>query len=228
MLARAVLFAAVSAAVIYASVNGLRTADRISSTEADSRATAQLPEAPPPEPEPRQRDPGTDPAPDKAKPDRESESTPPRRKSQLGHSKPSKLSQQTKVVPASQGWSDEDVENAGHFVSAIQASDQAWSLCEATHQTLRPWLMGDREREEFARLINLAHREADLVHNDVLARVHPQLPVAFKDFVSGTFCIPANVLDRKPTRMTQDMWQRWFRWRQSYWSQIRLPPGVHL
>lgn len=148
------------------------------------------------------------------------------RKYHLGRQKSVPPSKSVTPSPKGQHWSQDDVDNAAQFVSAIQSADKAWSLCEAARQSWKPWLLGDVEREQFVGLMRDANRDATHVRTEVLARIHPLLPPAFGDFVNGTFCIGGNARDRRPDKGVQNAWQRWSRWRQTYWSQLHLPEGV--
>jgi hypothetical protein len=118
--------------------------------------------------------------------------------------------------------SNDDADNAAHFVKAIRASDRAWELCNAAGVGGKPWLMGNEGRRRFAELIGQANQEAKLVRMDVLRQMHPGLPAAFGDFVSATYYIGPNVMSRRPDKRVQEMWRRWQQW----WSSNRL--GIHL
>jgi hypothetical protein len=113
-------------------------------------------------------------------------------------------------------------DGAVHFARAIQASDEAWSLCQATFTGYRPWALPAPSKTRFAELMDEAGREARLVPRDVLTNLHPGLPKAFQDFADATYSYAANARASRPDKGVQQTWARWQRWWQAYGRQIHL------
>jgi|SRR6516165_4399673 hypothetical protein len=113
-------------------------------------------------------------------------------------------------------------DSAAHFARAIQASDEAWSLCQATFTGYRPWALPAPSKARFAELMDEASREARLVPRDVLTNLHPGLPAAFQDFADATYLYAANARASRPDKSMQQTWARWQRWWQTYGRQIHL------
>ncbi|OAI45068.1 hypothetical protein AYO44_13170 [Planctomycetaceae bacterium SCGC AG-212-F19] len=126
-------------------------------------------------------------------------------------------------------WSQEDVENAAHFVRAFRASDAAFEICrKAGHPpgSSRPWMMAVNDRREFARLITTANQEATLVRKDVLKRMNASLPVAFEDYITATSYMGAIALSGRPDNRATAIWSRFGLWWGVNKANVRVPPGA--
>jgi hypothetical protein len=124
-------------------------------------------------------------------------------------------------------WPAEDLRNAAHFVRAIQAANNAWELCRKAGQSAyRPWLLGSRDRAEFAKLIVQANVEAKLVRRDILKRMHPMLPTAFDDFILATSHMDDIAISGKPDGRVTAVWNRFTQWWGLNASKVRIPEGA--
>jgi hypothetical protein len=151
-----------------------------------------------------------------------------------------------RLTTSADKWSPEDVENATHFVRAYRASDAAWAIFrkadrpwqpgdppeilngagQAQNKNGRPWLLNSDDLGEFVRLVREANREARMVRSEVLLRMHPRLPDAFKDFIISTSYIANNATVSRPEPRYVAMWKRWGEWRLTNRADVRVPKGA--
>jgi hypothetical protein len=125
-------------------------------------------------------------------------------------------------------WSKQDLENASHFVRAMQYSDQALKMCpkSASWESQPALLVTDAARREFAYLMEKANREARLVRKDVLKRMHVKLPDAFDDFITATGSIAVSVVAKQPDSRASTAWNHWIQWCRANGPEVRIPRGL--
>jgi S1-C subfamily serine protease len=119
-------------------------------------------------------------------------------------------------------WTEEEVENAAHFVRAMQAANGALQLCKQAGHEGRPWLLIDTDRIRFCQLMGKANGEARLVRPGVLRRMHPGLPDGFSDLIIATNHVRSgggSVQDRSIIAA----WNRWMRWWATHASDVYVP-----
>ncbi len=126
-------------------------------------------------------------------------------------------------------WSPEDIENAKHFVRALKAADEAYAAGRRSGlvMPLNPWRLAANFKGEYLYHMRQAYQEGRLVRQDVLSRMNPKLPGAFRDFVAGVYAINYGV----STNQNADpgglaAWEHWAAWSHYGMEQTHVPPGA--
>lgn len=130
-------------------------------------------------------------------------------------------------VNAAGSWTPDDVENAAHFLRALKHWQEAYSYCaRKTGAGGNPWAIPPLERSAYADLVGRANLEAKLVRRDVLARMHPDLPMAFNDFVRVTGYLAANITARRADPAAATASRRWWDWWRANSRNVLIPEGA--
>jgi hypothetical protein len=128
--------------------------------------------------------------------------------------------------PLPQLWSDEERGQVAHFVLALENSDSAWSMVNRPFDRLAPESLPKGSRMAFAKRMNRANAEAKQVPTEMLKRLHPDLPNAFKDYLAVTEGIGPDVIRgvRDPDKVAR--WNRWVIWMNKHRKELRFPSSA--
>src|SRR5262249_43639803 len=127
-------------------------------------------------------------------------------------------------------WPPGDVESASRVLRAIRAQSDAWGICKNLAMVgppYKPWEIDSAwEKGEFIAHMERASYEAKLARPETLRRMHPDLPRAWQDFVTGTYGIAWVVRNNRDDRAVREAWDHWLTWEKLHGRGVRLPPGA--
>ena len=125
-------------------------------------------------------------------------------------------------------WSQEDIENASHFVQALKAAEEAFAVGRRAGLGARfnPWRLAPNLKREFIYQMEKANREARL-SAEVLRRMNPKLPEAWGDFVAGSYALVYGLnTNQNAAPGGQAAWEHWVAWSNYGMEQTHVPPGA--
>lgn len=120
-------------------------------------------------------------------------------------------------------WTPDEAANAQHFHQAMLEVRSAIAYANERGGMITP-----RERAYLASRYEAAARHAALVHDNVLAKLHPKLPRAWREaFLPSThFYIRAfKDEDRDLARHAGQIQDNWIRWLKLNGPQLDIPPA---
>lgn len=140
-------------------------------------------------------------------------------------------------------WSSAEIASVKHFLDATRLTKEALAICAKSQspwrpgqpavildragnpidRTGKPWLLSDQEKADFVKLVKQADEHAHQVRPEVLKKMHPELPDAFKDFKTATAFMQSAPYMIRPHPAGINAWGRWTGWSSANGATVAIP-----